>query len=89
MSPIGSEAGLHAGCGFAIAVRDEVVGIAPGHGMVGLEVEVRHHMMVVALEQRDLQSANVFLCCATLQTWTTNVFLILLKAAALQDILEG
>ena len=59
MSTVGPQAGLHAGSRLAVAVGDEVVGVAPGHRVVALEVAVRHHVMVVALEQRHLCQA----CC--------------------------
>ncbi len=58
MGAVGAQARLNA-CGrLAVAVGDEVVGVAPRHGVVGLEVAVAHHVVVVALEQRHLCAAG-------------------------------
>ena len=56
MGAVGAQAGLHARGGLAVAVGDEVVGIPPRNGVVGLEVAVAHHVVVVALEQRHLRA---------------------------------
>ena len=54
MRAVGPQAWLDARGGLAIAVGDEVIGGPACHGVVRLEVAVRHHMVVVALEQRHL-----------------------------------
>ncbi len=55
MRAIGAQARLDARRGFAVAVGDEVVGVAARDRVVRLEVAVAHHVVVVALEQRDLR----------------------------------
>ena len=55
MRAVGAQAGLDARGGLAVAVGDEVVGIAARDRVVRLEVAVADHVVVVALEQRHLR----------------------------------
>lgn len=54
MGPIGTETRLNPGCRLAIAVSDEVIRVPSGDSVVRLEVQVRHNMLVIPLEQRHL-----------------------------------
>jgi len=55
--PVGSHPIVHARGRFAVAVRGEVVGVAPRHLMVVFEVAVRDHVVEVPLEERHLGQA--------------------------------
>mmetsp|Transcript_4639 Transcript_4639/g.13332 ORF Transcript_4639/g.13332 Transcript_4639/m.13332 type:complete len:208 (+) Transcript_4639:1249-1872(+) len=54
MCAIWAEAGTHTRRRLAVAVGDEVVGVATCDALVGLEVRVAHHVVEVPLEQRHL-----------------------------------
>ena len=64
MGAIGAQARLHARGRLAVAIGDEVVGVAARHSVVRFEVAVAHHVVVVALEQRHLQAHMACQCTA-------------------------
>ena len=50
MRAIWAQTLLHARGRLAVAIRNEIIGVAARNRMVGLEVAVWDHVMVVALE---------------------------------------
>jgi len=54
VSAVGPQPGLYPGSRLAITVRDEVIGVPPCHCVVGFEVAIGDHMMIVPLKECDL-----------------------------------
>ena len=54
VSAVGPQPRLYPGSRLAVTVRDEVIGVPPSYCVVGFEVAVGNHMMIVPLEECDL-----------------------------------
>lgn len=54
MCAVRPQSSLYPRCRFAIAISYKIVGVASCYDVIALEVVIRDHVVVVALEQRHL-----------------------------------